>query len=175
MDARLFVAGLVSAVLLRADEQPNESVMTALYATTLSGYVDTMAIWQVRNGKQICLVAFTWRRCTGWIHLSVVSLTLDKPLDESQWVRVTTSDVDGAGAAKRRHRTAGLISSTEFSFNEAYVAVRLPVGMASIFTRSVCTYNAMKLTTHTRILIGAVHTASNIDRLHTLECRRATK
>jgi hypothetical protein len=62
-------------------------------------------------------------------NLNVVSLTLDKPLDESEWAAgYHVQMLMGPGAAKRG---TGLISSsgtTDFAFNEAYINLRAPVG-----------------------------------------------
>src|SRR2546428_13020655 len=83
----LAAAGLVTLPsLLQADEKPS-SVLTALSATTLSGYVSTSAIWEpgtssasipgrASNGPSEKQVAF---------NADVVSPMLSKPLAEPAW------------------------------------------------------------------------------------------
>jgi hypothetical protein len=128
----LFVAGLLSrGSIASADEQPKASpVMTALSATTLSGYVDTMTIWKFGTGNaNMPGRVYDGPDVQDGFNLSVVSLTLDKPLDESQWAAgYHIQMLMGPGAAKRGTGLLASFSSTEFSFNEAYIAVRLPIG-----------------------------------------------
>ena len=45
----LAAAGLVSPALIHADEPDQHPLMTGLSSTTLSGYVDTSAIWSINS------------------------------------------------------------------------------------------------------------------------------
>ncbi|MDB6055984.1 MAG: uncharacterized protein JWN25_3507 [Verrucomicrobiales bacterium] len=134
----LAAAGVVSlASVAQAEEQIKLTpVMTALSSTTLSGYVDTSAIYRPGTGKdggtvgQLYSVQSTTRDKQDGFNLNVVSLTLDKPLDEGTWsagYHVQTligPDANGRGT--------GLIQPTgaqnSIALNEAYVALRAPVG-----------------------------------------------
>lgn len=129
----LMAAGLLSAAAVaNAEEQQSKPspVMTSLAATTLSGYVDTMAIWKFGTGNaNMPGRVYDGSDVQDGFNLSVVSLTLDKPLDESQWAAgYHLQMLMGPGAAKRGTGLLASSSTTEFSFNEAYVALRVPVG-----------------------------------------------
>src|SRR5437762_13457500 len=79
-------AGVISSDLaLRAEEQ--HQVMTALSQTTLSGYVDTSAIWSIgspNGGLAGRTFDGTADKLDGF-NLHAVKLVLEKPLDEGQW------------------------------------------------------------------------------------------
>src|ERR1041384_6781236 len=121
--------GLISSASVQADEKLTP-VLTALPQTTLSGYVDTTATWKFATGTaNMPGRVYDGPDSQDGFNLNVVSLTLDKPLDESQWAAgYHVQMLMGPGAAKRGTGLVASSSSTEFSFNEAYVAVRLPVG-----------------------------------------------
>ena len=78
-------AGVIGSGTALAEEQ--NQVMTALSQTTLSGYVDTSAIWSVGspNGT-LAGRSFdgTADKLDGF-NLHAVKLVLEKPLDEGQW------------------------------------------------------------------------------------------
>ena len=84
----LAAGGVVSlASVVQADEaqKPMSQVMTAVSSTTLSGYVDTSAIWKVGTGD----ANLPGRQYDGptkldGFNLNVVGLTLEKPLSEDQ-------------------------------------------------------------------------------------------
>jgi hypothetical protein len=81
--AALAAAGIVTVPsLLHAQ---TNTVLTALSSTTLSGYVDTSAQWNPGTGNaNPPPYAFGTGKADGF-NLNVVQLSLDKPLDESQW------------------------------------------------------------------------------------------
>ena len=74
-------AGLVSLpVAARADEKPS-ALMTRLAPTTLNGYVDTSAQWNLgTSNANTPPYAFSNGKADGF-NLNVVKLTLDKPAD----------------------------------------------------------------------------------------------
>jgi hypothetical protein len=132
----LAAVGLVSISSAQAEEKL-VPVMTALSSTTLSGYVSTSAIWRPGN-----IMATPGRLYDGnypgnainkqdGFNLDVVSLTLDKPLDEGQWsAGYHAQALIGPDATLRG---TGLLSpaggvDNDIAFNEAYVALRVPVG-----------------------------------------------
>src|SRR6266852_8924116 len=86
----LAAVGLVTIPsVLQAEEKPS-SVLTALSATTLSGYVSTSAIWQPGTAKA-GVAGIPGRAFDGpqskqdGFNLDVVSLTLSKPVSEGDW------------------------------------------------------------------------------------------
>src|SRR6516165_5344995 len=83
--AAIGVVSLASAA--RADEKMS-SVQTALSNTTLSGYVDTAAIWRpgsdAKNGGGPNIPGQAFSKNDGF-YLNAVDLALDHPEDESPW------------------------------------------------------------------------------------------
>ena len=79
----LLGVGLISLpALAHADEKVNV-VQTALSATTLSGYVDTSAIWKFGTGNaNMPGRTYDGADVQDGFNLNVVSLTLDKPLEK---------------------------------------------------------------------------------------------
>ena len=81
--AALGIISLASAA--SAEEAATSQVLTALSATTLSGFVDTSAIWKFGTGTQVIGRKFDKTDKQDGFNLNVVQLVLEKPLDESQW------------------------------------------------------------------------------------------
>jgi len=129
--AAVGVVSLTSAA--RADETKMSQVQTALSSTTISGYIDTTASWKF-GGHNVSLPGHTYDGGAypaynqNGFNLNVVSVTLDKPLDEGSWsAGYHVQTLMGPGATARGTGTiAG--GATDFSFNEAYIALRVPVG-----------------------------------------------
>ena len=127
----LLSAGLVSipAVMLADDAPAPSTVLTALSSTTLSGYVDTTAVWKFGTGDaNMPGRVYDGPDVQDGFNLNVVSLTLDKPLDTSDWsAGYHIQMLMGPGAAKRG---TGIIAApaTDFAFNEAYVNLHAPIG-----------------------------------------------
>src|SRR6266516_1732479 len=82
----LAAAGLVTLPsLARADEQTAQSVVTALSATTLSGYVDTSAHWNPGTGNaNPAPYSFNAGKQDGF-NLDSVVLEVQKPEGEGDW------------------------------------------------------------------------------------------
>src|SRR5512144_770294 len=78
----LVSAGLVSLPAVLCAEEKASSVLTALTATTLSGYVDTSAQWNMGTGNaNTPTYAFGGPGKADGFNLNVVKLTLEKPID----------------------------------------------------------------------------------------------
>jgi hypothetical protein len=129
----LLSAGLVSipAVMLAEDAPAPapSTVLTALSSTTLSGYVDTTAVWKFGTGDaNMPGRVYDGPDVQDGFNLNVVSLTLDKPPDASEWsAGYHVQMLMGPGATKRG---TGLIGTpnTDFAFNEAYINLHVPLG-----------------------------------------------
>jgi hypothetical protein len=126
----LLSAGIVSlpAVMLADDAPAPSTVLTSLSSTTLSGYVDTTAVWKFGTGDaNMPGRVYDGPDVQDGFNLNVVSLTLDKPLDKDDWsAGYHVQMLMGPGANKRG---TGLIDvPTDFAFNEAYVNLHVPVG-----------------------------------------------
>ena len=130
----LIGAGLVSVpAVMHADESTN-SVMSALSATTISGYVDTSAEWNFGTGNaNLPPYAFGGPSKADGFNLDVVKLTIAKD--------VVPSDVWGAGYKvdmlmgpdANTFNTASFFGGTkaangDFAVKQAYVALHAPVG-----------------------------------------------
>jgi len=121
----LAAVGVVSlASAARADEKMS-SVQTALSNTTLSGYVDTAAIWRpgtdARTGAGGALVgpnmpAQSFSKNDGF-YLNSVDLAIDHPEDESPWA-----------AGYHAEFMFGPDSVPGAGVRQAYVTLRTPVG-----------------------------------------------
>lgn len=127
----LAAAGVVSlASVAQAEEQ--HQVMTALSQTTLSGYVDTSAMWKPGspNGFLPGRTFDNTDKLDGF-NLHAVKLTLEKPLDEGQWSAGYKTDLvfgpDANYYSTILNQNLGF-SQDDFSVKQAYVALRAPVG-----------------------------------------------
>jgi hypothetical protein len=141
--AAIGVVSLASAA--RADEKMSQ-VQTALSNTTLSGYVDTAAIWRpgsdLKNGNVGSptpgvpnMPGQAFSKNDGF-YLNAVDLALDHPEDESPWaagyhaeVMFGPDSVPGAiGFGSAGTAAAAPVSSSAGSIRQAYVTLRTPVG-----------------------------------------------
>jgi hypothetical protein len=124
----LAAAGLVSVPAGSQAEERMNQVMTALSSTTISGYVDTSAHWDIGTGNANAPVyGFNAGKQDGF-NLNVVKLTIEKPLDESQWAAGYKVDLlfgPDANTFLTQSPTGG---ASDFGVKQAYVALRTPVG-----------------------------------------------
>src|SRR6266702_3555519 len=83
----LAAVGVVSLASAARAEEKASSVMTALSSTTLSGYVDTSAQWNLGTGNlHNPGYAFNPATKADGFNLNVVKLSLEKPADAAdQW------------------------------------------------------------------------------------------
>jgi hypothetical protein len=125
----LAAVGVVSlASAARADETKMERVQTALSNTTLSGYVDTSAQWNLgnQNGGATPGYSYGAGKADGF-NLNAVDITLDKPMDESPWAAGYHVELmDGPDSVL----PPGLGNFA--SIRQAYLALRTPVGNSGI-------------------------------------------
>jgi hypothetical protein len=123
-------AGLITVPALAFADEALKPVLTSLSTTTLSGYVDTSATWKFGTGNaNMPGRVYDGADTQDGFNLNVVSLTLNKPLDESQWSSgYNVQLLFGPGAHKRG--TGSLIGggAGDVAFNEAVVLLRAPVG-----------------------------------------------
>ena len=127
----LMALGVISAAAVAQAEEAAVPLLTALPATTLSGYVDTSAIWLPGLGSANALPgrSFDGADKQNGFNLNVVSLALEKALDESDWAagyRVQLlfgPDANTLGSLSSLGTAAG-----DFAVKNAYVSLRAPVG-----------------------------------------------
>jgi len=126
----LAAVGLVSwnSAASAQDAAPS-TVLTSLSSTTLSGYVDTSAQWNLGSGNEFSPpYTFGGPSKTDGFNLNVVQLSLDKPLDESEWAAGYHVDM-WLGPDAAAIGTASIFSGTsDFALRQAYVALRTPLG-----------------------------------------------
>jgi len=126
----LAAAGLVSLTYATQAEEAKNQVLTALSSTTLSGYVDTSAIWEIGTGESSGnnLRAYDGVDKKDGFNLNVVKLSLEKPLDEGQWAAGYKVDML-FGPDAERFEELNLVGSdsNDFAIQQAYVNLRVPV------------------------------------------------
>ena len=122
--------------IAQAEEAQNQ-VLTSLSSTTLSGYVDTSAIWKFgsdrHDGTYTGIPGRTFDGTADKLdgfNLHAVKLALEKPLDEGQWAAGYKADLVFGPDANYYSTTlnGGAMNSGDFAVKQAYVALRAPVG-----------------------------------------------
>src|SRR5580765_7099888 len=130
----LVSAGLVSLPAVTQAEENSKAtpmVMTALSATTLSGYVDTSAHWNFGTGDAN-LPAIGPNGSSGsskadGFNLNVVAITLSHPPGEGEWAAGYNATLLYGADAKGYNNTVGSATS-DFSLKDAYVELKSPIG-----------------------------------------------
>jgi hypothetical protein len=135
-------AGVVSlASAVQAEERAMHQVDTAVSATTLSGYVDTSAIWKFGTGTESGAAgseplpgrAFDGTGKTDGFNLHVVGLTLERPLGAEDWAAGYRVDLlfgpDAVGYNTSVNGVTGEdVEASDFGIKQAYVNLLLPAG-----------------------------------------------
>lgn len=126
----LTALGLVSVASVAQAEEAASSVLTSLSSTTLSGYVDTSAHWNLGTGNEnFAPYKFNNANKADGFNLNVVQLRLEKALDESDWAAGYRFDLwAGPDANALNTQSSGLGSGGDLAIRQAYVALRAPVG-----------------------------------------------
>ena len=128
----LIGAGVVSIpAVSHAEEKGTNAVLSALSATTISGYVDTSAQWNPGTGNAN-LPYYTPNGVQGaskadGFNLDVVAITLNKPVGEGEWGAGYNATLLFGPDATGYNPSAGTIGS-DFSLKDAYVDLRAPLG-----------------------------------------------
>jgi hypothetical protein len=124
--AGIGLVSLNSAAL--ATDNSSSTVLTALSSTTLSGYVDTSAQWNPGTGNaNNPPYTFGGAGKADGFNLNVVQLSLDKPLDESEWAAGYHVDL-WLGPDANALGTSSTGDPSDFAIRQAYVTLRTPVG-----------------------------------------------
>jgi len=129
----------VGVVSLASVAQAEEKALLA--ATTISGYVDTSAQWNVGTGNaNLPRYKFGGAGKADGFNLNVVQISIAKPLDESQWAAGYKVDLWFGPDAKTLGTDSyiGLLNvASDFAIRQAYVALRAPVGNGLDFKMGV--------------------------------------
>jgi len=121
--AAVGAVSLTSAV--RADEAKITPLQTALSNTTISGYVDTAAQYNLGNqGTEVQVPAGTAGSKVDSFSLNTLDIAIDKPEDSTPWASGYHFDLNyGTDAVN-----ATGSGTDAFGVRQAYVVVRTPVG-----------------------------------------------
>jgi hypothetical protein len=127
----LAALGAVSlASVAKAEEKPTSSVMTAFSGTTLSGYLDTSAQWNLGTGNAYAPpYKFGGASKADGFNLNVVQLRLDKAEDETDWAAGYRLDLWAGPDANTLGTQSSLATgSSDLAIRQAYVKLRMPLG-----------------------------------------------
>src|SRR5258706_1908309 len=126
----LAAVGVVSLASAAKAEEKANLVQTALSATTLSGYVDTSAQWNIGTGNgRLPDYKFGGASKADGFNLDVVQLRIEKPLDESEWAAGYRVDLwAGPDANVLNTQSINSVGGADFAIRQAYVALRMPLG-----------------------------------------------
>src|SRR5579859_3488763 len=123
----LAAVGVVSLASAARAEEKESSVMTALSSTTLSGYVDTSAQWNLGTGNaNPAPFKFNTPGKADGFNLDVVQIRIEKPLDEAEWSAGYRVDLWAGPDANTLNTQSSLVHG-DFAIRQAYVALRAPV------------------------------------------------
>jgi hypothetical protein len=133
----LLGAGIVSLPSVTRAEEQTHAVLSALSSTTISGYVDTSAQWNMGTGNLgVPTYAFYQGKADGF-NLNVVKLSLEKALEPTDsWAAGYKVDLI-AGPDANVLNTSSTGTSADFGVRQAYVALRAPVGNGLDFKMGV--------------------------------------
>jgi len=122
----LAAVGLVSlASVARAEEAKTVPLLTALSATTISGYVDVSAVWNPGSGNaNPAPYSFNAGKQDGF-NVDLVDIALSKPLEEGQWSSGYKLELMAGPDAPAISPDAGANAA---AIRQAYVSLRAPVG-----------------------------------------------
>jgi hypothetical protein len=128
------LALLTASTSLRAEEAKTTPLLTSLSATTISGFVDTSAIWNPGTGNaNPAPFAFNVPSRRDGFNLEMIDLHIEKPLADEPWASGYAVDLlfgpDAAGI------TGEGVVGTAFAehVRQAYVATRVPIGNGITF------------------------------------------
>ena len=123
----LAAVGLVTLPSLVQAEEQSTPVLTALSATTISGYVNTSMHWDLGTGNAHPPgYAFNAGKQDGF-NLDVVKVAIAKPLDEAQWAAGYNVELL-FGSDANALATQSSFTPADVGIKQAYVTLRTPVG-----------------------------------------------
>jgi hypothetical protein len=136
----LAALGVVSFASAAKAEEKASPIMTALAATTISGYIDTSAEWNPNGNagnQNLPPYKFNSPSKADGFNLDVIQLRIDKPLDEADWAAGYRADL-WFGPDANALGTSSMFNNTgDFAVRQAYVALRAPVGTGLDFKMGV--------------------------------------
>lgn len=125
----LAAVGVVSLGSAMQAEEATSQVLTAVSGTTLSGYVNTSAIWKFGTGNALPGRAFDGMAKQDSFNLDVVKVSLEKPLEEAEYAAGYKVDMlYGPDATTLAGRGALGGPGDDVTLLNAHVDLRAPVG-----------------------------------------------
>ena len=125
----LIALGVIAAASAVRAEEAAAPLFTALSATTVSGYVDTSAIWLFDTGSAVPGRSFDGSDKQDGFNLNVVSLAIEKPASDSSWSAGYRAQILFGPDANTIGTTSTLgNSANDFAVKNAYVTLHAPVG-----------------------------------------------
>jgi len=127
----LAAVGVVSlASVAQADEAKLVPLNTALSSTTISGYVDTSAMWNPGTGGNVNVApyAFNAGKHDGF-NLNLVDIKISKPIDEGKFSAGYTADLMYGPDSAIINPSGG----SSAAIREAHVDLSVPVGNGLVF------------------------------------------
>lgn len=131
----LAALGVVSLSSAAKAEEKMTALQSALSATTISGYVDVSAQWNLSKGnRNNPPYSFGGDTKADGFNLNVVQLTIAKPLDEGEWAAGYRADLwigpdaNVIATASELGGNQTYYPNRDFAIRQAYVALRTPVG-----------------------------------------------
>ena len=130
----LATVGVVSFASAAQAEEKANTVQTALSSTTISGYVDTSAQWNLGTGDaNLPPYKFGGATKADGFNLDVVQIRIEKPLDEAEWAAGYRVDLWAGPDANVLGTQSVFGNGTraamgDFAIRQAYLALRTPVG-----------------------------------------------
>ena len=124
-------AGIVSLPSVTRADEKIVAVQTAIASTTLSGYVDTSAQWNIGTGNaNLPPYAFGGTSKADGFNLNVVKLQLEKPIDPAEiWGAGYKVDLLAGPDANTFSTQSPLATGkSDFAVKQAYVALHAPLG-----------------------------------------------
>ncbi len=127
----LAAVGVVSLASAAKAEEKASAVATALSSTTIGGYVDTSAQWNVGTGNaNPAPYKFNTPSKADGFNLDVFQLRIAKPLDETPWSAGYLVDLWAGPDANVLGTTSTIFKGgapSDFAVRQAYVSLNVPV------------------------------------------------
>jgi hypothetical protein len=125
--AALGLVSLAPAVLAQTPAQQNTPLLTSLSATTISGYVDTSAVWNPGTGNaNPAPYAFNAGKQDGF-NVDQIDIKLSKPIEDGKWSAGYVAELNyGPDAQAIDNGVSGGIAT--YPIRQAYVDLGIPIG-----------------------------------------------
>ncbi len=134
----LLGAGVISLPSITSAEEKPSSLLTSLSSTTISGYVDTSAQWNIGTGNAfVPTYSYGGSSKADGFNLNAVKLSIEKPIEASDhWAAGYKVDtMFGPDANTLATQSTG--TAADFALRQAYVALRAPIGNGLDFKMGV--------------------------------------